>query len=135
MVLLYGNPEDLFPRVTDAFRASPQKEGIRDEWCLDRDGPNNKTFNYEPGTVIVQIEKGSHAFFMRPVDRIDRADHSVWLSFHPCQGLSPEDSLPPYTESDRLIKMASAIAGFGEYLLGEKLTARFPAVDINHVPK
>jgi len=133
MVLLYGNPEDLFPKVTDAFRASPQKEGIRDEWCLDRDGLNNKTFNYKPGTAIVQVEKGSHAFFMRHTDRIDGADHSVWLSFHPYQGLSLEDSLPS-TESDWL-KMASAIAGFGEYVLRKKLAARFPAVNINHVPK
>ncbi len=132
LVFLYGSPDKLFSNVTQAFRNSPQEDGIRDSWNYVGDGEGGRQlfFDYEPGTVHTQVTKGCFCFGLSEADKIGGLEHSVWVTFHPYQekkmvGVNP------------LRAMALAIAGFGEYILRENLTARFPneGLDLNYIPK
>ncbi len=128
-VLLYGDQIELFSKVTQAFRDSPEPEGIVDGWHHVRDLKDGmvQQFDYDQGTVSVQVTRDSHdAYTLGEKDRIDDVDHSIWISFHPYQ-----------KKKMRGVKgvraMALAIADFGDYVIRENLTVRFPKANLNHI--
>ena len=65
-VLLYENQDELFSKVTQAFRDSPKPVGIQDSWHYVSDVPEeiSQLFDYDLGTVNIQITKGSHGMWM-----------------------------------------------------------------------
>ncbi len=129
-VLLYGNREDLFSRVTQAFRDSPQEDGLRDSWEFywQRDDGMVQAFNYEPGTVMVQVWNDSGR--TEDEHKINGQVPAIELSFHPSQRKEMEGVTPAKA-------MALAIVDFGDYVMREGLTARFTknALDLNYVPE
>jgi len=131
-ILLYGNQDELFSKVTQAFRDSPKPEGIQDSWHYvgDSRGVRTQLFDYGLGTAHVQVTRGSHGMWMSEEDKVNGLDHSVWVMFHPYQEKKMENV-------NWFRAMALAIVGFGEYVMRENLTARFPknGLDLNYVPK
>ncbi len=129
-VLLYGNQEELFSKLIQAFKDSPKPGRIRETWHYVGDLRMGITqlFDYDLGTVRVQVTKGSHGMWMSKEDKVNGLDHSVWVMFHPYQEKKMENV-------NWLRAMALAIVGFGEYVLRENLTARFPELDLNYVPE
>ncbi|HLC60344.1 MAG TPA: hypothetical protein VJJ52_02860 [Candidatus Nanoarchaeia archaeon] len=125
-VFLYGERAELFFMVTEAFRNSPSQNGIRDSFFNPRtSGDSTWLFDYRNGAVTVQVNMGTN--HMYGDQRIGDLDHSVWVMFHS----QPER----YEEGVGYKKaMALAIASFGEYIEREKLTARFPRVNLNYIP-
>lgn len=144
-VLLYGNQDELFSRVTQAFRDSPKHGGIQDSWhyagqqSLDCDrwgqlselkgqqmfhfvqkkfGAEAQLFNF-PAVSLYGSEEH------RIVDRY----HSIYLMF---RGTHSDERKIDFTRG-----IALAVAGFGDYVIRENLTARFPknGLDLNYVPE
>jgi hypothetical protein len=130
-VLLYGNQDELFSKVTQAFRDSPKLEGIQDSWHYVGNCREGRTqlFDYDLGTVHIQINRCSHGMWMSEEDKINSLYHSVWVMFHPYQKKKMENV-------SNVRAMALAIASFGEYVIRENLTARFPknGLDLNYIP-
>ncbi|HLC32201.1 MAG TPA: hypothetical protein VJJ82_00075 [Candidatus Nanoarchaeia archaeon] len=136
-VLLFGNPDELFLKVTNAFRNSPQENGMREPWqdilrgeVWHRGGCPVERFSYVPGTVEVQVNKCFNGMYdVYQNNKINGLDHSVWVMFHPYQEKKMKNVGPSRA-------MALAIVSFGDYVIREKLTARFPkgGLNINHVP-
>ena len=136
-VLLFGNPAELFLKVTNSFRNSPRESSIREPWqyiktekgVLERD-EIFKRFNYSSGTVEVQINKDFNFQYEGDEHKINGLEHSVWVMFHPYQKKKME-------QVGRFKAMALAIVSFGDYVIRENLTARFPkrGLNINHIPE
>lgn len=136
-VLLFGNPDELFLKVMGAFRNSPSKKGIREPWqyistekgSLERDYIFQR-FYYTAGTVEVQINKDFNWQYDGDEHKINGLEHSVWVMFHPYQKKKME-------QVGRFKAMALAIVSFGDYVIRENLTARFPkrGLNINHIPE
>ena len=131
-VLLFGNPDELFLKVTQAFRDSPQENGIREPWeaIPTRHMESYQRFNYGHGTVEVQMKKRIHGQHKWDEDKINGLVHSVWVMFHPYQEKKMEGV-------GKFKAMSLAIVSFGDYIIREKLTARLPYkhLDINHIPE
>lgn len=132
-VFIYGNKDELFSKVTQAFR-NPLEEGIKDSWhyvndVIEEGGRITQLFDYGPGTVRVQVTRVYHGMW-RKEDKINGLDPSVMVIFHPYQEKKMKNV--------HWVKaMALAIIGLGEYILKENLTARFPkdGLDLNYIPK
>jgi|SRR3989344_1977358 len=135
-VLLFGNQDELFLKVTKAFRDSPQEDGIREPWnyiptehVFGTTDEFLQKFNYDAGTVVVQIRKSVHGQHKEDEDKINGLIHSVFVMFHPYQEKKMEGV-------SKFKAMALAIISFGDYMIREKITARLPynRLDINHIP-
>jgi hypothetical protein len=131
-VLLYGDREDLFSKVTQAFKDSPQEDGLSNTWNLcwqDEDG-TRQMFDYEPGTVQAQVYKG-HCGMMVEEYKINGQTPAIALSFHPSQFSNLMKDVPPARA------MALAIIDFGEYITREGLTVKFTKneLNLNYIPE
>ena len=125
-VFLYGDRAELFSMVTEAFRNSPSQNGIRDSFINPKmSGYITWLFDYKGGAVTVQVNMETN--HMYGDQKIADLDHSVCVMFH-SQPERFEEGVG-YTKA-----MALAIASFGEYIKREKLTARFPRVNLNYIP-
>ena len=131
-VLLYGDREDLFARVSQTFRNSPQNDGLRDSWNLSwqNEEETRQMFDYEPGTVQAQVYKGNCGM-TQDEDKINGRIPSIALSFHPSNFRNPMKDVDPTRA------MALAIIDFGEYVMKEGLTAKFTKneLNLNYVPE
>ncbi|OGX08072.1 MAG: hypothetical protein A2Z88_07190 [Omnitrophica WOR_2 bacterium GWA2_47_8] len=129
-VLLYGNRNEVFDKVAQAFRESAQERGIRDSWIEYEAAERNRlVFEYESGTVLAQIQGRTHAMYSKEEDRIQGSTHSVFVMFHAHPDKEGQDGWD-------FKAISSAIAGFGDYIIMERFTARFPRANpkINHIP-
>lgn len=127
---LYGE-EDLFSRVTQAFRNSPHGS-LRESWHLFAERDDYTVFNYGLGTVQVYVWNDAIAIMKDQDMKINGRDPSVTLMVHPSQ-YSPKgkemEGVSP------LRALAIAIVGLGEYIIQERLTARFTknGLDITYI--
>ncbi|MGM5485527.1 MAG: hypothetical protein ACQEP1_06680, partial [Nanobdellota archaeon] len=134
-ILLFGDRGGLYSKVIGAFENSYQEFGIRAQWNFldtleDSSGiESRRQYEYNQGSIVAQVAKGPYPEFMiNEVNRIHGEENSVWVMFHPYQ----ENRM----DINECRAMASAISGFGEYVLREKLTARFPKAGsgISYIP-
>lgn len=128
-IYLYGDRETLYSKVTQAFNDSGKPSGIRDKWYFGYDVDKGKTYYFEPGIVLAQVIK----IIRHPdaingdEDKIYGEEFQVFVMFHPYQEKKMENV--PWIRA-----IALAIAGVGDYIIRENITARFPLLDLNHVP-
>lgn len=130
---LYGS-EDLFSRVTSAFRNSPLSS-LREPWHFFYEDEEALGFNYGLGTVQVYVRNGAVAIMKGRDMKINGQDPSVTLTVHPSQ-FSPNGKEMKGVSSYRAL--AIAIVVLGEYIIQEHLPAKFTKdvdLDITHIPK
>ncbi len=135
-VLLFGDQDELFSKITKAFRDSPQENGIREHWhyiptvgAIGTLDEFLQKFSYGSGTVEVQMRKKAHGQHKENDDKINGLVHSVFVLFHPYQEKKIENV-------GKFKAMAMAITSFADYVIREKLTARLPynGLNINQIP-
>lgn len=132
-VILYGNKDEIFSKVTQAFIDSPSENGIREAWNRNEKLEWNHDmmiFNYEAGTVNLGVIKRIHGKFLGIGHKINGQDHSIYIMFHSYQEKKMENV-------SWVKAMALAIAEFGDYILRNDITARFPEIEpgINSIPE
>lgn len=120
---LYGE-EDLFSRVVEAFRDSP-------DWVsfYEKSEEGVVGFNYKPGTVQVYVREGFCAFMRDKEYKINGQDPAVTLTVHPAQyerqyqgqGSSYQGKQMEGVSSSKAL--ALVIIGLGEYIMREKIPA------------
>lgn len=138
---LYGE-SDLFSRVTQAFRDSPHGS-LSESWHLffERAGDDTLGFNYGHGTVQVYVWNEAIAIMKDQNMKINGRDPSVTLMVHPSQyDRQYQDFSHRGKEMEGVSSfraLAIGIVALGEYIIQERLTARFTknGLDITYIPK
>lgn len=128
-ILFYGDQKELYSKLTQAFRESNENSIIGCWDFVKRCGLGTEIFNYRPGTVVVQVNDHSHGMWMSEKNKIKGLNHSMYIMFHPSQEKEMNNV-------HWLIAIALSIKGVGDYIIQEKLTARFPNAEegINYIP-
>ncbi|MDO8656027.1 MAG: hypothetical protein Q7K45_02205 [Nanoarchaeota archaeon] len=121
-ILLYGNADDLFSRVASAFKSLE----LGEKWYQEPLESDDLFFHNTQ--AMGHIHKGPYHPLTEEEDRINGENHSAWVMFHSYK--TSMGNLANYA------LIASAVAHFGDYIIRERLTARFPmqGLKFNYVP-
>jgi len=128
---LYGNFEELYPKIQQSFRDSPSEEGISERWEQDNEGGTYFSYHGSPGltTPTAQLGNSFGSLYNHLVPKeINGQDPSMWVCFHAVSDLKRGEDL---ANADWRT-MASAITSFGDYILKEKITSRLPTINLEY---
>ena len=121
-ILLYGNADDLFSKVAGAFKSLE----LGEQWY--REPVKSDDLFFHNTKARGHIHKGPYHPLTEEEDRINGEAHSAWAMFHPYK--SSMGNLANYA------LIASAVTQFGDYIVRERLTVRFPisGLEFNYIP-
>lgn len=121
-ILLYGNADTLFSKVEGAFRSLDLGESWYPEPVESED------LFFHNTNARGHIHKGPYHPLTEEEDQINGENHCAWVMFH-----SYKTSMG---NIDNFGYIAAAVTHFGDYLIRERLTARFPksGLEFNYVP-
>ena len=121
-ILLYGNADDIFSKVAGAFTSLD----LGEQWYHEIVEGDDLFFHNTQARG--HIHKGPYHPLTEEENKINAEDHTLWVMFH-----SYKTSMG---NLDNFRFIASAVTHFGDYIIREKLTARFPilGLEFNYIP-